>query len=127
MTVLKRWRQEVTNFLKQKARIEKQTSIAAKKSDKSSIFAPIAKQLVDVGGGNKSELSCAGFLDSTGAQQLTDLTGTLNNCEISINAACSPDNFPKADQTMIDECSITVDGFIAEAQKCLDITKEDTA
>ena len=72
MTVLKRWRQEVTNFLKQKARIAKQTSIATKKSDKSGIFAPIAGKLVDVGGGNKAELFCAGFLDSSGAKQLAN-------------------------------------------------------
>ena len=127
MTVLKRWRQEVTNFLKQKARIEKQTSIATKKSDKSGIFAPIAGKLVDVGGGNKAELSCAGFLDSSGAKQLANLTETLNGCEVSINTACSTENFPKANQTMIDACSVTVDNFIAEAEKCLEISDADTA
>ena len=47
--VIRRWKDQVANFLKQKSRIEKQSSIAEKKKD---VFAPIAKKLIDVGCGN---------------------------------------------------------------------------
>ena len=47
--VMRRWKYQVANFLKQKSRIEKQSSIAEKKKD---VFAPIAKKLIDVGCGN---------------------------------------------------------------------------
>merc|ERR1712073_116528 len=56
VTAMKRWKDVVANFDKQKTRIEKQASIAGKKSGKQSVFGPIALKLVDLGGGNRSAL-----------------------------------------------------------------------
>ena len=69
-TAMSRWRNQVANFMKQKTRIEKQAEIAEKKSGKKAVFGPIAKKLIDVGGGNKSNLSCSGSTDSDGAKQM---------------------------------------------------------
>merc|ERR1711992_117774 len=77
VTAMKRWKDVVANFDKQKTRIEKQASIAGKKSGKQSVFGPIALKLVDLGGGNKSALTCSGSATSEGALQLTNLTSTL--------------------------------------------------
>ena len=69
MTAMNRWKGVVANFNKQKTRIEKQSEIASKKGAKKSVFGPIALQLVDLGGGNKSALTCSGTADSDGAKQ----------------------------------------------------------
>merc|ERR1712073_262585 len=93
VTAMKRWKDVVANFDKQKTRIEKQASIAGKKSGKQSVFGPIALKLVDLGGGNKSALTCSGSATSEGALQLTNLTSTLFDCEVLVNASCTTD-FP---------------------------------
>ena len=98
-TAMSRWRNQVANFMKQKTRIEKQAEIAEKKSGKKAVFAPIAKKLIDVGGGNKSALTCSGSADSDGAKQLSNLTMTLEECEKEVNMTCNPDNFPKPNMT----------------------------
>ena len=77
-TSLNIWRNQVTNFQKQMARVKKQAEIAGKKSGKQDVFGPIAKKLIDVGGGNKSALTCSGSADSDGAKQLANLTMTLD-------------------------------------------------
>merc|ERR1711994_545627 len=85
VTAMRRWKDVVTNFEKQKKRIDKQSEIAGKKSGKQSVFGPIALKLVDLGGGNKSALTCSGSATSEGALQLTNLTSTLFDCEVLVN------------------------------------------
>ena len=126
-TAMSRWRNQVANFMKQKTRIEKQAEIAEKKSGKKAVFGPIAKKLIDVGGGNKSNLSCSGSTDSDGAKQIANLTMTLQECEKEVNSTCNPANFPKANMTAVDACTASVTSFETEAQKCYDLSKEATA
>ena len=126
-TAMSRWMTQVANFNKQKTRAQKQSDIAEKKSAKQDVFAPVAKKLIDVGGGNKSALTCSGSSDSDGAKQLANLTTTLEECAMKINETCNPATFPKANMTLVEECSATIELFEAEAQKCLDLSKEDTA
>ena len=47
-------------------------------------FAPIAFKLVDIGGGNKSNMSCGGSYTGAGAKQLANLTKTLFDCEVEV-------------------------------------------
>ena len=126
-TAMSRWRNQVANFMKQKTRIEKQAEIAEKKSGKKAVFALIAKKLIDVGGGNKSALTCSGSADSDGAKQLSNLTITLEECGKEVNMTCNSDNFPKANMTAVDACTASVTSFETEAQKCYDLSKEATA
>ena len=117
VTVLRRWKDQVTNFLKQKTRIEKQSSIAKKKSEKNGIFKSIALRLIDVGGGNSSSLTCSGSAESNGAKQLENLTRALGDCKKNIIASCSPENFPKANKTLVVACNKSVHNFEEEAQR----------
>merc|ERR1719356_1992261 len=126
MTVMRRWKDVVANFDKQKTRIEKQASIAGKKSGKQSVFGPIALKLVDLGGGNKSALTCSGSATSEGALQLTNLTSTLFDCEVAVNASCTTD-FPMPNMTFVDECVNASETFVAAAEACLTLSKEATA
>ena len=126
MTVMRRWKDVVANFEKQKTRIEKQATIAGKKSDKKAVFAPIALKLVDLGGGNKSALTCSGSADSDGAKQLTNLTNTLFDCEVAVNASCTTD-FPMPNMTFVDACANATANFVTMATDCMTKSKEATA
>merc|ERR1712079_542981 len=68
-----------------------------------SVFGPIALKLVDLGGGNKDALTCSGSATSEGALQLTNLTSTLFDCEVLVNASCTTD-FPMPNMTFVDAC-----------------------
>ena len=95
LTVMKMWKDVISNFEKQKKRMEKQNGTGGNKSGKKGVFAPTARRLVDLGGGNKSELSCAGRTDNNGALQLKNLTDTLFDCEDDVHKACNPSTFPQ--------------------------------
>merc|ERR1712079_312690 len=125
VTAMKRWKDVVANFDKQKTRIEKQASIAGKKSGKQSVFGPIALKLVDLGGGNKSALTCSGSATSEGALQLTNLTSTLFDCEVLVNASCTT-NFPMPNMTFVDACVNATDLFKTLATECMTMSKEAT-
>ena len=127
ITAMKRWRDVVTNFEKQYSRITKQSGIASKKADKKGVFAPIALKLVELGGGNKSAPACAGSTDSDGAKQLANLTKTLFECEVEVDAVCHPDNFPAPNKTLIAECEAAIETFKTETKKCIDLSKSATA
>ena len=126
MIAMSRWMTQVANFNKQKTRIEKQTAIAEKKAEKMDVFAPVAKKLINVGGGNKSALTCSGSADSAGAVQLANLTMKLEECAMKINASCNMDDFPKPDPTTLEACTASVASFETKAQECLDLSKEDS-
>merc|ERR1712079_3062 len=126
VTAMKRWKDVAANFDNQKTRIEKQASIAGKKSGKQSVFGPIALKLVDLGGGNKSALTCSGSATSEGALQLTNLTSTLFDCEVLVNASCTTD-FPMPNMTFVDACVNATDLFKTLATECMTMSKEATA
>merc|ERR1712073_238845 len=122
VTAMKRWKDVVANFDKQKTRIEKQASTAGKQS----VFGPIALKLVDLGGGNKSALTCSGSATSEGALQLTNLPSTLFDCEVLVNASCTT-SFPMPNMTFVDACVNATDLFKTLATECMTMSKEATA
>merc|ERR1711944_388404 len=66
---MKLWKDVVGNFEKQNKRMTKQNSTGQSKSGKKGTFAPIAFKLVDIGGGNKTNMSCGGSYNNSGAMQ----------------------------------------------------------
>merc|ERR1712226_1198422 len=122
MHYMKVWKDIVGNFEKQRKRMIKQNKTGGNKSGKKGLFAPIAHRLVDIGGGNKSNMSCGGSYGNKGAAQLQNLTKTLFDCEISVNASCNPANIPQPNMTFINRCKELVDNFTAEAGTCYDKT-----
>ena len=85
-TIMRRWKDVGANFEKQAIRFEKKIHASIKKLQKKGAFEPIAKKLIEIGGGNKTGLTCAGSSTSAGAEQLTNITTTLMECENEINA-----------------------------------------
>ena len=122
---MKRWKDAVGNFDKQLIRATKKSELAEKKFGKKDFFKPVALKLIDVGGGNKSALTCAGSNDSVGAKQLSNLTQTLEACEEQINSTCHPENLPAPDQYEgFKECNISVTSFKIEIQNCFEKSKD---
>ena len=124
ITVMRRWKDVVSNFQKQKTRIEKQATIAGKKSDKKAVFGPIALQLVELGGGNKSALTCGCSADTAGARQLTNLTRILMECEEAVHASCAH-SFPLPNMTYVETCATATGTFVTLATECLARSKKD--
>merc|ERR1711936_1097809 len=119
MHYMKVWKDVVGNFEKQRKRMIKQNKTGGNKSGKKGLFAPIGHRLVDIGGGNKSNMSCGGQYGNKGALQLQNLTKTLFDCEKSVNASCNPSNFPQPNFTFINTCKELVDNFTKVATTCL--------
>merc|ERR1711862_921102 len=115
VTAMNRWLRVVSNYKKQSIRIKGQKSLADKKKGKKGLFGPVLNQLVSAGGGNKSALTCAGSSNSSGAAQLKNLTETLEMCQMTINASCNMDDFPKPNATLIEKCDNATKTFEAEA------------
>jgi len=127
VTAMNRWLRVVSNYKKQSARIKGQKAVADKKKGKKGLFGPVLNQLVSAGGGNKSALTCAGSSNSSGAAQLKNLTETLEMCQMTINASCNMDDFPKPNATLIEKCDNATKTFETEAEKCRKLSKESTS
>jgi hypothetical protein len=76
------------------------------------------RRIVENGGGNASNLTCNGKINS-GASQLTNLTETLLNCEDEIKANCDPSNLPQPNMTEVTACNTAIDIFKTKAGECL--------
>merc|ERR1712088_371950 len=122
MHYMKVWKDIVGNFEKQRKRMVKQNKTGGNKSGKKGLFAPAAHRLVDIGGGNKSNMSCGGQYGNAGAAQLQNLTKTLFDCEIDVHKACDPANIPQPNMTFINRCKELVDNFSTEASTCYEKT-----
>ena len=127
ISLMKYWKDIVTNFEKQSKRIASQSKTGGRKADKKGVFSSIALNLVDIGGGNKSSLSCGGSTSNSGAKQLKNLTDTLFACEVNINASCNSANFDNIyNQTLLDECATVVTDFKKMAGDCIKKTSDTT-
>ena len=120
VTIMRMWKDVITNFARQSKRIERQTDTGKSKSGKSGLFIPVAMRLREIGGGKMSELSCGGRTDTPGAEQLANLTRFLFDCEDNIKAVCQPQN--SLNITAISSCKEKTKEFKSQAQKCVDKT-----
>merc|ERR1711936_247406 len=120
ITIMRMWKDVISNFEKQKKRMEKQNGTGASKSSKKGAFAPIGLRLISVGGGNKSALSCGGKTNNAGAKQLKNLTDILSSRATNIHKMCG--NFSKPNMTKLSTCSKLSESFKKGAQKCLDMS-----
>ena len=120
ITIMRMWKDVISNFEKQKKRMEKQNGTGASKSSKKGAFAPIGLRLISVGGGNKSALSCGGKTNNAGAKQLKNLTDILSACSTNIHKMCG--NFSKPNMTKLSTCAKLAESFKKGAQKCLDMS-----
>ena len=100
VSIMETYRFQVTNFDRQKRRVERQLTVASSKANKSTVFPILAGY---VGG-----LSCG---SSSTKAKLSDLNSTLSQCQTNVFKACVTD-MPKANKTFVDECVILTEIFI---------------
>merc|ERR1712045_240154 len=122
MTIMRMWKDIISNFEKQKKRMEKQNGTGANKLAKKGEFLSINQKLISAGGGDKSNMSCGGATGNAGANQLKNLTATLGVCETSVKDACNHTKWPKPNMTKIEACDKLATSFKTAAQSCLDKT-----
>ena len=72
-------------------------------------------------------LACSGSAESDGAKQLTGLYQTLLECENNIKDSCSDSSLPTNDNTLMAECSKTIELFEKKASECLALSKRARA
>ena len=116
------WKDTVGNFQRQKSRSTKHSSIGSKKSGKKGLFAPVAHRLVEIGGDNKTNLSCGGEYGNSGAAQLQNLTKLLFDCELEVNKSCNPANYPKFNDTSLQSCVTQMEAFENATSACMKMT-----
>merc|ERR1712036_85144 len=102
--LLKIVQQRITNFLVQQKRMSKFNTTGGKKSGKKGLFGPIASKVIDIGGGNASNLSCSGNKTSEGATTIKEIIANLSKCEKDIHAACDVSAYPIPNKTEADAC-----------------------
>jgi len=119
VTFTKFLKDNVINFLRRNTRLEAQNNLTNKKAGKKGEFKEPAARLIQAGGGDRTNLSCAGSTTSVGAKSMAETVTTLDDCNAAIKDACKP---PEANTTMLKECkknavvfNTTVSGCIKKA------------
>merc|ERR1712168_1447167 len=109
---------KVIKYLKQQKRIAKFNSTRGKKSGKKGLFGPIASKVIDIGGGNASDLSCSGNKTSEGAMTIKEIIANLSKCEKDIHAACDVSAYPIPNKTEADACVSNMESMKKSVDAC---------
>merc|ERR1711874_164635 len=115
----------ITNFLVQQKRMSKFNSTGGKKSDKKGLFGPIASKVIDVGGGNASDLSCSGNKTNAGATKLKEIITNLQKCEESIKNACDTSAYPHPNMSQVNECKTNMESMKTSVDACAKKTGDE--
>ena len=113
VTIMKMWKDVISNFQRQKKRIEKQIGTGINKSGKKGAFSGVYQKLLSAGGGDKTNLTCTA---TEGTSQLTNLTSSLFACQTDISSACDPASWPQPNMTKVVRCEGLATKFITGAQ-----------
>ena len=116
ITIMKMWKDVISNFEKQKKRMEKQNGTGSNKSGKKGAFSGVYQKLLSAGGGDNTHITCAGSSDSEGAAWLTNLTSSLAACQTDISSACDPASWPQPNMTKVVMCEELATRFTTGAQ-----------
>merc|ERR1712095_73074 len=123
--LLKIVQQRVTNFLQQQKRMSKFNGTGAKKSAKKGLFGPIASKVIDIGGGNASDLSCSGNKTNPGATKLKSIISDLQKCEKQIMVACDTSAYPHPNMTEVMECKTNMETMKTSVEACAKKTGDE--
>ena len=118
VTIMRMWKDSVSNFIRQKKRMERHNRTGGNKLRKKGVFLGVTMQLLRLGGGDLTNLACAGSKTTAGARQLSNLTSTLHACQTDISRVCDLSSL-QPNMTFISECEELVNQFKAGAQECL--------
>ena len=123
VSAMKVWKDQVSNFLKRKKRIEKQLKIMDGKFTKRMDFSGISDNITFVGGGDASNLTCSGSNTSTKALLLGSLKTSLDSCNATIGTDCNSTLLMmdiSLNSTGLEECFNITTNFTEQADLCMD-------
>merc|ERR1711979_155282 len=106
-------------------RMSKFNTTGGKKSAKKGLFGPIASKVIDVGGGNASDLSCSGNKTNPGATKLKSIISDLQKCEKQIMVACDTSAYPHPNMTEAMECKTNMESMKTSVEACAKKTGEE--
>ena len=118
ITIMKMWKDVISNFDKQKMRMKRQNSTGGNKFNKKDVFVSTFEKLMFSGGNDRMNLSCDGNTTNKGAAQLKNLTDTLFSCYSDISTACNTSNWPQPNMTKVSQCDLLVTQFKKGAEAC---------
>jgi len=136
-TALNYEKNQVTNYLKQAARLKGHKNIKEKKLFKKGEFEHAAEHLIFAVGGNMSNPKCGDPNDNstealaTKAKELQYILSNytlLMNCSNAIHEACTLSNetFNDSHQAQLDSCNQTKWQFILDSRKCHKLQSKST-
>ena len=106
------WKVFSANFDRQLKRITNNLELGVKKNSKTGEFTAAAGNISQAGGGDPSNLTCAGKpIPDLGAAALTFFYNNLTACPASVNASCNTTSWAMINQTKIDQCNGTKDSI----------------
>ena len=105
-------KEKVTNFRKQKERIEKYIRVTNNKGsdEKRSTFSRTVQRLRTSGGGNSSALMCQNTTKSPAAKRLNSLVTKMDKCKDNIGTKCITD-LPAYNKSVADDCLTVMEAF----------------
>merc|ERR1711915_1101620 len=77
-----------------------------------------ANKIIDIGGGNASDLSCSGNKTNPGAKKLKEIITNLKSCEDKIKTACDPSACPLPNKTEADACKTNMESMKSKVEAC---------
>jgi len=113
----------VANFEKQYKRIERNEKQTGGKAGKGSEFTPYLTKLRETGGGNASNMTCAGEKNA-GATNLENLYNSLAECETTIDATCNA-GMPAVNYTFLNACKTIMDEFENKTDEAIELNKKN--
>ena len=120
---MKVWKDQVSNFLNRKKRIEKQLKIMDGKFSKRLDFSSISDNITFVGGGDASNLTCSGSNTSSKALTLGSLKTSIDKCNATIGTDCNSTLVMmdiSLNSTKLEECFNITTNYTVQADLCMD-------
>lgn len=107
------------NYEAQYKRLIKFNSTGTNKYAQRSDFKSLSDLLADVGGGNKSNLSCSGSTTNNGSKSLKASVDILDKCEAAISLTCNVSTFSLPPNfTIVEDCKSNFDKLKEIITKC---------
>ena len=120
---MKVWKDQVSNFLNRKKRIEKQLKIMDGKFSKRLDFSSISDNITFVGGGDASNMTCSGSNTSSKALTLSSLKTSIDSCNATIGTDCNSTLVMmdiSLNSTKLEECFNITTNYTVQADLCMD-------
>ena len=93
--------------------------VSVLKRQKSKLFVPCLTEILAVGGGDRTNLTCLGELHTEETRQLKSLADSLGSCEKNIEMSCGGRDLQRINMTEVEVCKTAMSEFKTKVQSCM--------